>query len=90
MSTEGGGSEILTGAQVEKRHKENLEALAALEAKVGRRIPSAHFKSEEEEWRGRHMSLQQQEARQLEMQRESGWGAESARGSRSGRERGQR
>ena len=75
---------------MEKRHKENLEALAALEAKVGRRIPSAHFKSEEEEWRGRHMSLQQQEARQLEMRRESGSGVESARCSRSGGKRGPR
>ena len=75
---------------MEKRHKENLEALAALEAKVGRRIPSAHFKSEDEEWRDRHMSLQQQEARQLEMQRESGSGAESARCSRSGGKRGRR
>ena len=68
----------------------NLKALAELEARLGCRIPFAHFTSEEEEWRGRHMSLQQQEARQLEMRRESGSGVESARCSRSGGKRGPR
>ena len=68
----------------------NLKALAELEARLGCRIPCAHFGSEEEEWRGRHVSLQQQEARQLEMRRESGSGVESARCSRSGGKRGRR
>ena len=46
VSTEGGGSEIRTAAMVEKKHKENLEALAALEAKLERTISWAHLNSE--------------------------------------------